>query len=60
VGFVIDKAALGQAFIRVLRVSLVDITPPWLSILLYHLGDEQQVRWSRQFTDITPHRHEQQ
>jgi hypothetical protein len=29
VGFVVDKVALGQAFLRVLRFSPVNIIPPW-------------------------------
>jgi hypothetical protein len=29
VGFVVDKVALGQVFIRVLRFSSVNIVPPW-------------------------------
>jgi hypothetical protein len=38
VGFVVDEVALGQVF---LRFSPFSITPPWLSMLIYHLGDEQ-------------------
>jgi hypothetical protein len=41
VGFVVDKVALGQIFLRVLRVFPVNIIPPWLFTLIYHLGDEQ-------------------
>jgi hypothetical protein len=41
VGFIVDKVALRQVFIRVLRSSTVNIIPPWLSILIYHLGVEQ-------------------
>jgi hypothetical protein len=29
VGFVVDKVALGQVFLRVLRFSPVNIIPPW-------------------------------
>jgi hypothetical protein len=29
VGYVLDKAALGQAFLQVLRFSPVNIIPPW-------------------------------
>jgi hypothetical protein len=36
-GFVMDKVALGKVFLRVLRFSLVNITPSCLSILIYHL-----------------------
>jgi hypothetical protein len=39
--FVVDKVAQRQAFLRVLRFSPVTIIPPWPSILMYHLGDEQ-------------------
>jgi hypothetical protein len=41
VEFVVDKVALGQVFLRVLLFSPVNIVPPWLSTLIYHLGDEQ-------------------
>jgi hypothetical protein len=34
VGFVVDKVALGQVFLRVLRFSPVDIIPPSLSKLM--------------------------
>jgi hypothetical protein len=51
VGFVVDILALGQVFLRVLWFSLVIIIPPWLSILKYHLGDEQKARWRLQFRD---------
>jgi hypothetical protein len=37
----VDKVALGQAFLRVLRFFPVNIIPRWLSKLMYHLGDEQ-------------------
>jgi hypothetical protein len=30
----------------------IDIIPSWLSILVYHLGDEQQARWWPQFRDV--------
>jgi hypothetical protein len=30
----------GTVFLRVLRISPVSITPPWLSIRIYHLGDK--------------------
>jgi hypothetical protein len=42
VEFVMDKVTLGQGFLVVLRFSLVNIIPPWLSMLIYHLADEQQ------------------
>jgi hypothetical protein len=39
----------------------INIIPPWLSLLIYHLGDEQQACWWPQFRDIiSPHQHEQQ
>jgi hypothetical protein len=41
VGFVVDKVALGQVFIRILLVFPLSITPPWLSVLIYHMRDEQ-------------------
>jgi hypothetical protein len=41
VGFVVDKVALGQVFLRVLPFFLGNLIPPWLSILSYHLEDEQ-------------------
>jgi hypothetical protein len=40
VRFVVDKVVLGEAFLRILWFSSVNSIPPWLSILLYHLGDE--------------------
>jgi hypothetical protein len=33
--------ALGQVFLQVLQFYAISIVPPWLSILIYHLGDEQ-------------------
>jgi branched-subunit amino acid transport protein len=41
VGFVVDKVALGQVFLKVLQFSPAIIIAAWLSILIYHLGDEQ-------------------
>jgi hypothetical protein len=38
---VVDKVALGQVSLRVLRFSPVNIIPPWLSILTFRVGDEQ-------------------
>jgi hypothetical protein len=40
VGFVVDKVALGQVFYAFFDVP-VNIIPPWLFILTYHLVDEQ-------------------
>jgi hypothetical protein len=42
VGFVVEKVALGQDFLGIVRFSPVSIIPPWLSMLIYHLGDEEQ------------------
>jgi hypothetical protein len=39
VGFVVDKVALGQVFLRVLRVSPVNISFHRRSPNSYHLGD---------------------
>jgi hypothetical protein len=41
VGFVVDRVALGQVFLSVLQFFPVNIIPPWLSILIYHLENEQ-------------------
>jgi hypothetical protein len=38
VGFVVDKVALDQDFLRVLRFSLANATPLWLSKLIHRLG----------------------
>jgi hypothetical protein len=46
VGHVVDKVALGQVF-------PVNIIPPWLSILVYRLGDEKKGRWWSQFRDMS-------
>jgi hypothetical protein len=56
-GYVVDKVALGQIFLRVLRFSPVSIIPPSLSTLVYHLADEQYVRLWQQFRDaVSLHR----
>jgi hypothetical protein len=39
VGFVVDRLALGQVFSG---FSLVSVIIPWLSIPIYHLGDERR------------------
>jgi hypothetical protein len=53
--FVVDKVTLVQVFLRVLRLSSVSVIPPWPSILIYHLGNEQQFSWWPQFRDsLTP------
>jgi hypothetical protein len=60
VGFVVDKVALRQVFVLVLLFSPVSIIPPQLSIVIYHLGDEQKARWWPEFRDIVlPYRCEQ-
>jgi hypothetical protein len=41
VGFMVGRVALGQVSLRALRFSPVSFIPPWLSILIYCLGDEQ-------------------
>jgi hypothetical protein len=41
VGIVADRVEQGQDFLRVIRFSPAYKIPPWLSILIYHLGDEQ-------------------
>jgi branched-subunit amino acid transport protein len=40
-GFVVDKVVLGQVFLQVLQFLPVSIIPPWLSILIHHLEDQQ-------------------
>jgi hypothetical protein len=42
VGFVVDKVALGQVFLRDLRFSSVIIIQSWLYIFIYYVGREQQ------------------
>jgi branched-subunit amino acid transport protein len=60
VGFVVGKMALGQVFYRALRFSPTNIITLWLSILIYHLGNEQYTCQKPHFGDIvSPHRHEQ-
>jgi hypothetical protein len=44
VGFVVDKVALRQVFLRVLRFCPVSIIPPSLSKLISSGGDEQYFR----------------
>jgi hypothetical protein len=60
VKFVVNKVALGQGSLLVLRFPPVNIIPPWFSLLISHLGDEQQPHWWPQFRDtVSLHRHEQ-
>jgi hypothetical protein len=40
VGFVTGKVALRQVFLRFIRFSIANVISPWLSILIYYLGDE--------------------
>jgi hypothetical protein len=40
-GFVMDRVALGQIFLRFLRFYTGSIILSWLSILVYHLGDKK-------------------
>jgi hypothetical protein len=42
--FVVDKVAVGQVFSDIFAFPLVNTIPPWLSIFMYHLDDEQWVR----------------
>jgi hypothetical protein len=51
VGFVAEKVAVGQVSLRFLRISPVSIISPCVSILMYHLGNEQHARWWPQFKD---------
>jgi hypothetical protein len=51
VGFVVDKMALGLAFLRVLQFSPVNIIPPSFSIIVYHPRQWQQFR-----DVVSPHR----
>jgi hypothetical protein len=41
VRFMVDKETLGQIFHWVLQLSVVNIIPTWLFILVYHLGNKQ-------------------
>jgi hypothetical protein len=50
-GFMVDKLALGQVFVRVLRWSSVNIIPPWFFILISS-GGEQLACWWPQFNDV--------
>jgi hypothetical protein len=51
------KSVTVIGFSRSFSVFPVNIIPSSLSILIYHLGDEQFVRYWQQFRDVvTPHR----
>jgi len=41
VRFVVDEVALGEVFLQVPQFCLVNIIPPWFSMLIYHLQDEK-------------------
>jgi hypothetical protein len=59
--FVVDKVALKQGFLPLPPFSPANIIPPWLSISIDHLEDEQRACWFPQFRDIvSPRRHQQQ
>jgi hypothetical protein len=52
---------LGQVLFRDHRLIPVNIIPPLLSILIYHMGDEHSARLLHQISAIvSPHRYEQQ
>jgi hypothetical protein len=55
VGFVVDKVAPS----RVLRFSPVNIIPPWLSTLIYHLEDKQHPAGGSSSGTVSPLRHEE-
>jgi hypothetical protein len=42
VGTVVDRVALGQNVLRILRFSSAIVIPSSLSTLIYHLGDEEK------------------
>jgi hypothetical protein len=54
------QSGIATGFCPSSSVSPVSIIPPWLSIPIYHLRDEQQARWCPQSRDIvSPHQYEQ-
>jgi hypothetical protein len=56
--FVVGTMALGQVSPS-FSVFPVNIIPSWLSMLIYHLKDEQYARWWQQIRDmVSPNRHE--
>jgi hypothetical protein len=61
VEFLLDKVALGQAFLRVHRFPCqYHSTMDLYTHIGYHLGDEKWAGWRPQFRDIISlHRHEQ-
>jgi hypothetical protein len=40
VGSVVDKVAMGDVLLQLLQISHVNIFPPWVYILIYHLEDD--------------------
>jgi hypothetical protein len=54
------NALLGQVFLRVLQFSPINIIPPWLSILVYHLRDKPQAHWWHSSDIVWLPQHEQQ
>jgi hypothetical protein len=53
-GFVVDEVALWQVLLRVLRLFPVKIIPPWLSILIHHLGMNNRLVISRSYKTVSP------
>jgi hypothetical protein len=49
------QISTGTGFSPSSSVSPVSVIKLWLSIFIYHTGDEQYVRWSQQFRDIVSH-----
>lgn len=46
-GFVVKRAVLGKVFLRVLLFPPLNITPPCLSIPIYHLGMDNRPVYGR-------------
>jgi hypothetical protein len=57
------QSGTGTSFLRAIRVSPFGIIPPWLSILIYHLGYEEHFRsvnyWPQFRDTVLSYRHEQ-
>jgi hypothetical protein len=59
VGFLVDKVALGQVFLRLLLFSPVNISFHRRSPNSYHVGDEQYVRqWQQCRHVVSPHNYQ--